>query len=201
MKKRLILILAVIAAVLLAGVFVVFLSLNSIVKKGFEAVGPKLTQVEMRLAGVNLSPLSGSGQLKGLFIGNPQGFKTESAIQVGEVKVAMKPMSLLSDTIVVEDVTVQAPEITFEWSLSGSNLGKILANLEEAVGGKDESAHRANRKRSSRSSASTSKAARSNSASQDSAATRCPCPCPPSRSTTSARRTKGSPPLSSPPPS
>lgn len=137
MKKKLLYILAAIAVLLVLGAVTVFFSINSLVKKGFETVGPMLTKVEMKLESAHISPLSGSGRLNGLFIGNPEGFKTESAIKVGEVRVAMKPASLLSDTIVVDEVTIVAPEITFEGSLNGSNLGKILANLEAFSGGAD----------------------------------------------------------------
>jgi hypothetical protein len=43
--------------------------------------------VEVRLASVKVSPFSGSGQLAGLVIGNPTGFKTEFAIKAGEINV------------------------------------------------------------------------------------------------------------------
>jgi hypothetical protein len=149
MKKKLIYILAPLGLLLVVGGTVLFLSINSIVKKGFETVGPMLTKVEMKLGGAQISPLSGSGHLTDIFIGNPEGFKTESAIKVGEVKVVVRPASLLSDTIVVDEVTILGPEITFEGSLSGSNLGKILANLEAISGGagaKDEPAAKSEKK-------------------------------------------------------
>ncbi len=134
--KKIIVRIAIVAAVLIvAGLAVVFFSLNSIVKKGVETAGPMLTKVEVRLDSAKISPLSGSGELKGLFVGNPEGFKTPAAIQMGAIKVAVKPSSLLGQTIVVEELKIQAPEITFEGSLGGNNLSKILANLEAVTGG------------------------------------------------------------------
>jgi uncharacterized protein involved in outer membrane biogenesis len=79
--------------------------------------------------------LSGAGTIKGLLVGNPEGFKTPSAISVGEVTLALKPGSLLSDKIVIKTINVQAPEITFETDLRHNNLSKILSNLQEATGG------------------------------------------------------------------
>src|SRR5262245_36239020 len=99
MKKTLIRVAIVLVVLLVVAVVVVFASLNSIVKKGVETVGPQLTKVEIRLGGVKLSPFSGSGQLSQLFVGNPAGYKTESAMKVGDVKVSVDVGSLLSDTI------------------------------------------------------------------------------------------------------
>ncbi|MBI4327725.1 MAG: AsmA family protein [Chloroflexi bacterium] len=135
MKKLMVRVAAIGLLLLVAALVAVFFSLNSIVKKGVETVGPQLTKVEVRLGGVKLSPLSGSGQLSGLFVGNPTGYKTPSAIQVGEVNVGLQLASLLSDTIIVEKIDIQSPEITLEGSLSGNNLGKILDNLEAATAG------------------------------------------------------------------
>jgi uncharacterized protein involved in outer membrane biogenesis len=123
------LVILVVLALLGVGLF-----MDGIIKRGVETVGPMLTKVEVRLNAVNLSLLSGSGKLKGLFVGNPIGYKTPFAIKVGTATVAMQPTSLMSDKIVVKSINVQGPEITFETDLKSNNLSKILANLDEATG-------------------------------------------------------------------
>lgn len=129
--KKIIIRLAVILVLLLLAVLVIgFLSLNSIIKKGVETVGPQVTKVEVRLGSAKLLPFSGSGQLSELFVGNPAGFKTSSAIKMSEIAVSLKPASLFSDTVVIDELKIQAPEITFEGSLSGSNLSQIMNNIE-----------------------------------------------------------------------
>jgi hypothetical protein len=109
-----------------------FLFLNSIVKTGFETVGPKITKVGMHLGSAKLSPFSGTCQLSELVVDDPEGFKTPSAIKVGSTKVAMQISSVFSDVIQVDQVDIQGPEITLEGSFSGSNLGKILDNLKSS---------------------------------------------------------------------
>jgi uncharacterized protein involved in outer membrane biogenesis len=109
--------------------------LDGAVKKGVETIGPKMTKVDVTLAGVNISLLSGSGKIKGLVIGNPEGYKTSNSISVGTAALALQPGSLLSDKIVIKSINVEAPEITFEGGLSGNNLSKILANLNESSTG------------------------------------------------------------------
>jgi hypothetical protein len=139
MKKIIIRVGIVVVVLLVVVLAVVFFSLNSIVKKGVETVGPKLTQVEVRLGSADLSPFSGSGTLAKLFVGNPTGYKTPSAIEVGSVKVAVEVGSVMSDTIVVDEINIQAPEITIEGTFSGNNLSKILDNLNAAAGGDSKS--------------------------------------------------------------
>src|SRR5580693_312377 len=99
MKKIILRIAIVIVVLVLVFLTVVFLKLNTIVKKGVETVGPALTKVEVRLDAADISPFSGSGKLSGLFVGNPEGYKTPSAIQVGSIKLSVKVGSVLSDII------------------------------------------------------------------------------------------------------
>jgi len=122
---------------LIVAVVVVGLSLDGIVKRGVETVGPKLTKVDVKLDKVSLSLLSGSGQISGLVVGNPEGFKTPQAIRVGSASLALTPGSLLSDKIVIKSIKVEAPEITLETGLTGTNLKKLLANINESTGGGD----------------------------------------------------------------
>ena len=135
MKKLIIrlliaLVVVVVLAVLAAGLF-----LDGAIKKGVETFGPKLTKVDIKLESVSLSLFSGSGTVKGLVVGNPEGFKTPSAIRVGTATLALKPGSLLSHKIVIKSINVQGPEITYETDLKHNNLSKILSNVQEATGG------------------------------------------------------------------
>jgi uncharacterized protein involved in outer membrane biogenesis len=110
-------------------VVAISLSLDVAIKKGVETFGPQITKVDVQLAGVNLSLLSGSGSVKGLVIGNPEGYKTPFAISVGSCSLAINPGSVFSDKIVVKSIRVDAPEISFELGAGGSNLQRIQANL------------------------------------------------------------------------
>jgi uncharacterized protein involved in outer membrane biogenesis len=109
--------------------------LDSAVKKGVETVGPKLTKVDVKLDGVHISLLSGSGKLKGLVVGNPDPYKSPHSISVGTAALELKPSSLFADKLIIKSINVEAPEITFEGGLAGNNLKKILANLNESTTG------------------------------------------------------------------
>jgi len=130
MKKALRVLLVAVPVVVIVAVLVIFFSLNSIVKAGVETVGPKVTGTAVTLDKVGLSPLSGRGALAGLRVGNPDGFTTESAFELGEVRVNLSPKSLLSDTIVIEEIVIAGPKVTFEGDISGSNIARIRKNVE-----------------------------------------------------------------------
>ena len=134
--KRILLRIAIgLIIVLIVAVLIVGLCLDGIVKKAVETVGPTLTKVDVKLDAVNLHLLAGSGKIKGLIIGNPPGYKTPQAIKVGTASLALQPSSLLGDKIIIKSISVESPEITFEGSLSGNNLKKIEANMDQPTTG------------------------------------------------------------------
>ena len=100
--------------------------------------GPPLTGTQVTLGGAHLSPFTGGGSMASLFVGNPTGFKTAKAFSVARTALKVKPLSLLSGTIDVEEVVVEKPEFIFESKLISSNLGTILDNILRNSGAKDQ---------------------------------------------------------------
>lgn len=135
MKKIILGVLIGLVVLVVALVIIVALSIDGIIKNGVETFGPRFTKVTVKLDKVNLSLFSGSGQIDGLVIGSPDGFKAPQSISVGSASLALQPASLLSDKIVIKSIKVEAPEITLETGLGGNNLKKILDNLNETTGG------------------------------------------------------------------
>jgi len=135
MKKLIIRLAIVIVLLVVIAVIAVGLSLDSIVKKGVETVGPQVTKVDVKLAGVNLSLLSGSGTLKGLVVGNPPGYKSPHSISVGSTSVSIKPSSVLSDKVVVRSIRIESPDINYEGDVMTDNLRKILDNVKSGSSG------------------------------------------------------------------
>jgi uncharacterized protein involved in outer membrane biogenesis len=131
MLKKIILIVVILAvvlgivAVILAGVF-----LDKIVKAGIETAAPAITKTTVTLDNVNISALSGSAGINGLVVGNPEGYKSPSAISLGKASVSVVPKSLLGDKVIIRSVEIRAPEITLEGNPFGkNNLQSILDNV------------------------------------------------------------------------
>jgi len=85
------------------------------------------------LDGAGISLYSGQGALRGLRVANPAGYRAPYAVRVGQVQVALKPLSVLSDRVVVRSVVVQGPEIHYEKRGGKTNLDVIRANVESTV--------------------------------------------------------------------
>jgi hypothetical protein len=133
MKKGLRFTLLVAVVLLLVLVAGAFFFLGAIVKTGVEKAGPLITKTPVTLDGATVSLFNGSGTLKGFTVANPEGFKTPNAIRVGSVGVSLVPGSLFSSKVVVRRVRVDAPEITYEAALGGSNIGKLLDNIKSVA--------------------------------------------------------------------
>lgn len=107
--------------------------LGPIVKAGVEKVGPQVTKVPVRLEGARISIFNGNGELKGFVLANPEGFKTPEAVKVGTVAISLVPKSVMNDKVVVRSIRIEAPEITYEAGFGGSNIGKVLENIQSVA--------------------------------------------------------------------
>ena len=125
--------LVLIGVVGIVAVVLVGLSLNALVKSGIETMGPQVLGVPVTLEDVDIALLSGKNMRAGLtqlVINNPEGYETASAVSLPDIRVHVDRNSLLTDTVIVEEMLIVAPAMTFEWSLRGSNLGTIQENLK-----------------------------------------------------------------------
>ena len=109
--------------------------LGNIVKAAAERLGPSVLGVPVKLSDADFQLLRGHIQLRGFVLGNPAGFKTDKAIGVGNIVVDLQPSSLFGDTITIDRIHVNAPEINYEIGLTGSNIGAILDGMDN---GKEE---------------------------------------------------------------
>ena len=104
--------------------------LDSIIKAGIETVGPRITRTAVTLERVRVSLLSGQGRIHGMVIGNPEGFQTENAFKLADTRVRLKIGSVFSDRIVIDELVIDGPEVTYERGRSGSNIDQIQKNVE-----------------------------------------------------------------------
>ena len=104
--------------------------LGRAVKYGAETFGPRYAKAPVTVGSVEISLFSGRGEVRDLVVGNPAGFSSAPAVTVGRVKIAVEVGSLLSNTVVVEEISVDAPRVNYELSLDGSNINRLLENLK-----------------------------------------------------------------------
>jgi uncharacterized protein involved in outer membrane biogenesis len=132
MKKILIGIVALVIVLVTAIAAGAALFLDSGIKRGVETLGPQLTKVDVKLDGVSVSLLSGSGKIKGLVVGNPAGYQTPHALRVDAASLALMPGSIFSDKIIIKSIRVESPNIYYERGWRGDNLRTILHNISSS---------------------------------------------------------------------
>lgn len=133
-KKLLLALLVLLVLAVCGGVGYLYVSLNSLVKHAVVTGGSKITGTEVTLTSASLSPFSGSGQLSGLVIGNPEGFKGPYALQLGSIQVQVDGSTLLRDPIVVNAIVIRNPSLCLIGTPFGNNLGKLQRNIREGSG-------------------------------------------------------------------
>ena len=131
-------IIGIIIVVLIIALFAIILNLGKIVKTGINTVVPQVTKCEAHVDDVNFNVFGGKFEIKNLVIKNPEGYKTDHAFALGHIFVNVNMGSLMSDVIEIDQVLIDAPEITYEVGLGNSNLNTILENVNSSLPASDE---------------------------------------------------------------
>ncbi len=135
--KKILVIGGIIVGLGIVGVIVTSFFLGNIVTAGVNNFAPKLTQTKVVLTSASISPLSGRGTLSGLVVGNPQGWSEANLCSLGQIHLDVQPFSILGDHIVVNEISIEAPEFNYETKIVSSNVADLLKNIEQLTGGKD----------------------------------------------------------------
>ena len=118
-----------VAGAVLALVVVVWTSLDFALRSAIETYGSQILGVDVRVESVSIDLGEGSVELHGLFVGNPAGFKTRQAFEFDRVRVKLDTASVYADPIVIEEVVIDGPHVTYEPGLRGGNLAALLRNV------------------------------------------------------------------------
>jgi len=145
--KRILLIVGLLVVVAVAALVIfVFTGLGGAIKAAVEGVGSRATGTEVTLASADVSITSGEGRLTKLVVGNPKGYGTPSAFELGDIRVKLDTSTVTSDVIVIKEVVIESPGVTYEVGPGGSNIAVIQANVDAfskglgVGGGEDKSA-------------------------------------------------------------
>ena len=119
--------------VVVLGVAVVFLgsNLDSIVKKSITRLGSDMTGVSVSVDKVEIVLADGRGEIGGLVVDNPRGFRGPHAFQLGSIVLALGSAAAGSDPVVIRELTIEAPDIVYDKGENGSNVEAIQRNVDE----------------------------------------------------------------------
>ena len=141
MKKLLLGIAIVVLLVIAGGALWLYSSLDSVVSSAIRKYGSQITGVSVKLSSVKIVPADGTASLRGLVVGNPKDFKTEHALSLGEISMKLDIGSLTKDVVLIKEISIIKPDVTYEYASGGSNLDAIKHNVDryiaENLGGKN----------------------------------------------------------------
>lgn len=133
MKKYIFIGSGVIVVLVIGMIVLALMNLGSIIKTATETYGPKITKTEVKLGSADISILSGSGKLEDFLLGNPKGFTMPNALTCDTIRVKVDTNSLTSDTIVIDEIYINGPVISYEQKGRTDNFKTILANIKKTV--------------------------------------------------------------------
>ncbi|HET8760070.1 MAG TPA: hypothetical protein VFN94_03330 [Nitrospiria bacterium] len=122
------------ALIMAGGLWWLYHSLGPLVATTIRTFGPEITGVAVRIDDVTIEPFKGTAALHGLVVGNPKEFKADHALSLGEFSMTLKLRSLLGNVIVIKQIVIAKPEVTYEIGADGSNLAAIQRNVDRYVG-------------------------------------------------------------------
>ena len=129
--KKIIIVGAVVIILALAGAIYYFLTqLNAIVERQIEKIGTQITGTKVSVASVDIKLREGSGAINGLVIANPPGYKSDNAFRMDKILLDIDPKSVLKDPIVIDEILIDSPIATSEFTqTAGSNILDIKNNV------------------------------------------------------------------------
>jgi hypothetical protein len=114
---------------LVIGVVVALIMIDSIAKKGIESGGTYAMGVSTSLNNASIGLTSGKFGLSGLTIENPKGFEGKF-LKLGDAGLDVTLGSLMQDTVVVPRFALSNVEVDLKRNASGANYDAILQNLK-----------------------------------------------------------------------
>lgn len=108
--------------------------LSAVIAKSIRTIGPLATGTKVEIESVSVRLFRGRIELNNFIVGNPEGFSDKDALALKKLVFEVKPTSLLSDKIRVEELRIDGVAVSYEPSLQfKSNLGVIETNVNKFV--------------------------------------------------------------------
>ncbi len=136
--KKLLKIIGVLALLLLVFLLLCPLWLGPVAGLVANSVVPGITGTEFSVEKIRINPYTGSLRIEKLRLANPKGYDAEDAVALDLLSVKIAPMSLMKDTITVNDVTLENPYVSYLDEDGTNNFDQIIANVTAGKTEKEE---------------------------------------------------------------
>lgn len=112
-------------------------NLDGLVRDAVAQYGSAMTGATVSVDAVKIAPADGKGEITGLTVGNPAGFKTAHAMKVARVAVDIDIASVASDVVHIRRIAVAAPDVIYEKGEAMTNFDAIQKNIAAYLGPDD----------------------------------------------------------------
>lgn len=135
-KRIVVLLVLVVVLVAVVGV----IAIDRLTKAGVEKGGTYAMGVETKLNSIHVGLFSGSVSLDGLSVANPEGFKADHFMSLGDGSVEVTLGSLMGDKVEVPSLKLNKINLVLEKDKGTANYQVILDHLAKVTGGGEEPA-------------------------------------------------------------
>jgi len=136
-RKILIIITGVLVVVIASAIILILTNIDSIIKAAIEQYGAEATKTAVRVSSVKIHLTSGEGAIAGLTVANPHGFSSPYVFRLGKIRARIDTRTITSNPIVIDEIRVAAPQVTYEINAAGaSNISLLKQNLQALTAGK-----------------------------------------------------------------
>lgn len=104
--------------------------LGMIVKSTVHNIAPSILGTDVKIESLDISIFSGSVDIEGVVVGPPEGYEC-NIFDMAKFNIDLDFWSVFSDTIIINDITIQDPVVTYELKGINSNIGKLMERFEE----------------------------------------------------------------------
>jgi hypothetical protein len=118
-------------ALLLVAGYLCLPSMEGMVRRMVQKYGSELTGTTVDFKHLKLKPTSGEGSVRNISIGNPQNYQSKNLFTLDDLSVKVDISSLTDDTIVIEQIRIDRPVLTYEMlSLTQNNISDVLSRVQ-----------------------------------------------------------------------
>ncbi len=128
--KALIGLVVVVGVLLIVTVIGIFVFVDSLAKQGIEKGTSYALAVPTTLQRADVGITTGSFDMEGLNVANPEGFDTPHFMNLDSAGVAVSFESLSKDVVELPSLTLDGIDVNLQKTGNGSNYGVILENLK-----------------------------------------------------------------------
>ena len=136
--KKVLKIIGVLALLLLVVLLLCPMWLGPVAGMVANSVVPGITGTDFNVQKIRINPYTGALRVEKLRLANPKGYDAEDAVALDLLSVKIAPMSLLKDTITVNDITLENPYVSYLSKDGTNNFDQIIANVTAGQTAKEE---------------------------------------------------------------